>query len=262
MRLTPAIGRAADILDFVAGTPEPVAVATLAQQLRIPRNSVYEIVHTLVVRGYLRLGDDGRVRLGLRLFELGSAYAASLDLLTVARPIVSDVVSECNETTHLAILDGRHVVYLIKQESTRPVRVLSQVGGRIPAHATAVGKTLLAFMPRDEALRRLAAEPLEHLTQNTITDVGELITHLDQAVRDGYSTDNEESSPEVCCVAAPVRDRSGSVVGALSISAPRSRISKSRRDELAALVMRSAAALSQRLGCPTGALTAKPLLEY
>ena len=258
MRLTPAIGRAADILDFVARTPEPVAVATLAQGLGIPRNSVYEIVHTLVVRGFLRLGDDGRLRLGLRLFELGNAYAASLDLLPTARPIVSDVVSECNETTHLAILDGRHVVYLIKQESTRPVRVLSEVGGRIPAHATAVGKTILAYMAREEAVRRLTTESLERLTPNTITDVGELLAQLDQTVRRGYATDNEESSPEVCCVAAPVRDRSGGVIGALSISAPRSRISSSRRDELVSLVMRSAKALSQGLGCPVDTDTAMP----
>lgn len=248
MRLTPAIRRAADILDFVATSHDDASIVAIARTLGIPRNSAYEIVHTLSTLGFLQMSGDGRIRLGLRLFELGSAYAASLDLLAEAQPIVSAIVAACNETTHLAVLDDRHVVYLIKRESTLPVRVLSVVGGRIPAHATAVGKAVLAHMPRDEAVRLLRSRPLERLTPNTITDVDLLIAQLDDTVKRGYSTDEEESSPEVCCVAAPVRDRSSRVVAGLSISAPRSRMPDARRGELAALVMESAAELSARLG--------------
>jgi IclR family transcriptional regulator, KDG regulon repressor len=248
MRLTPAVTRAADMVDLIAAAGEPLSVATLARELGIPRNTAHEIANTLVARRLLRALGDGRLGLGLRLFELGSAYAATLDLLTEARPVVEEVVGACNETTNLSVLNGRHVVYLIKRESSRPVRAISVVGGRIPAHATAVGKSILATLPLDEVVRRLGDGPLERLTPGTITDVRALVRQLAEVVERGYAIDEEESSPEVCCVAACIRDRTGAAVGGMSISAPRSRMTPERREELAALVIGATDRLSRRLG--------------
>lgn len=248
MRLTPAVTRAADMLDLLADHGQPMSVAALARELGIPRNATYEIANTLVARRLLRSLDDGRVGLGLRLFELGSYYASTLDLLTEAGPVVEDVVRECNETTNLSVLDGRHVVYLIKRDSSRPVRAISAVGRRIPAHATAVGKAILAALPREEVQRRLGGGPLERLTSSTVTDVDVLMRQLEETVARGYAVDDEESSPEVCCVASHIRDRTGAVVGGMSISAPRSRMGQARRAELADLVIRATSELSRRLG--------------
>jgi IclR family transcriptional regulator, KDG regulon repressor len=248
MRLTPAVVRAVDVLDAVAGSGEPLRVSALAQALDVPRNTAYELVNTLAARNLVHLDSDGRVRLGFHLFELGSVYAQSLDLFNEARPIVRDVVRACNETTHVAMLDGRHAVYLIKEEGTQSVRILSAVGRRVPAHGTAVGKAILAFRPREETLARLKGARLETLTPNTITDLDALLAELDRTVERGYSTDNEESSPEVCCVAAPIRNEQDEVVAGISIAAPRSRMSARRRKELARLVMGAAEHLSRRLG--------------
>lgn len=251
MRSVAAVDRACSILDLVARASEPPRVSAIAIRLGIPRNTTYELIGTLCGQGFLELGVDGRVKLGFRLFELGSAYAQSLDLIREARAVAHDVASRCNETCHVAQLEGREVVYLVKEEGNQLVRMASAVGRRLPAHGTGVGKVLLAHLPRTELLQRLSGVQLEQMTPNTITDLNELVAELNQIAARGYATDKEESTPDVRCVAAPVRDDRGEVVAAMSISVPAARMDARRQGELVAEVMEAAAQLSRRLGSPS-----------
>jgi len=146
------------------------------------------------------------------------------------------------------MLDGRHTVYLIKEEGTQSLRNLSAVGRRVPAHGTAVGKAILAFQPREETLRRLEGAHLERLTANTITDIGALLLDLDKTVERGYSIDDEEGHIEVCCLGVPIRNDHGAVVAGLSITTHRTKMTPSRRDELARLLIAARDQLSRRLG--------------
>jgi IclR family transcriptional regulator, KDG regulon repressor len=223
-------------------------VSTLARELGLPRNTAYELVNTLVSRNLVHLDSDGCLRLGFHLFELGSVYAQTLDLFNEARPIVRELVRASNETSHVAMLDGRHTVYLIKEEGTQSLRNLSAVGRRVPAHGTAVGKAILAFQPREETLRRLAGAHLERLTANTITDIDTLLLDLDKTVERGYSIDDEEGHIEVCCLGVPIRNDHGAVVAGLSITTHRSKMTPSRREELARLLIAARDQLSRRLG--------------
>lgn len=248
MRYSPALVRACDILDAVAQSAEPPRVSALARDLGLPRNTAYELVNTLVSRNLVHLDSDGCLRLGFHLFELGSVYAQSLDLFNEARPIVRELVRASNETSHVAMLDGRHTVYLIKEEGTQSLRNLSAVGRRVPAHGTAVGKAILAFQPREETLRRLDGAHLERLTANTITDIDALLIDLDKTVERGYSTDDEEGHIEVCCLGVPIRNDRGVVIAGMSITAHRSHMTPNRRAELARLLMGARDQLSRRLG--------------
>jgi DNA-binding IclR family transcriptional regulator len=205
-------------------------------------------VNTLVSRNLVHLDSDGCLRLGFHLFELGSVYAQTLDLFNEARPIVHELVRASNETSHVAMLDGRHTVYLIKEEGTQSLRNLSAVGRRVPAHGTAVGKAILAFQPREETLRRLEGAHLERLTANTITDLDTLLLDLDKTVERGYSIDDEEGHIEVCCLGVPIRNDHGAVVAGLSITTHRSKMTPTRRDELARLLIAARDQLSRRLG--------------
>jgi DNA-binding IclR family transcriptional regulator len=240
--------RACDILDAIASSVEPPRVSELARDLRLPRNTAYELINTLASRNLVQLDTDGRLRLGFHLFELGSVYSQSLDLFNEARPIVRELVRASNETAHVAMLDGRHVVFLVKEEGTQSVRNLSAVGRRVPAHGTAIGKAMLAFQPREETLRRLNGAQLERLTPNTITDLDALLADLDKTVERRYSTDDEESNPDVCCLGAPIRNEHGVVIAGLSIAAHRTRMTPTRREELAQLVIRAGDYLSRRMG--------------
>ena len=129
--------------------------------------------------GWLEFDEEGRrYRLALRMWELGQTYMRAADLATRARPFMQQVTAELEETTQLAILDGRYNVYIAKVDGPQPLVLASQVGRRLEAHATGLGKVLLAWLSPDELLVRIGDTPLERLTKSTITSVPRLQAEL------------------------------------------------------------------------------------
>jgi DNA-binding IclR family transcriptional regulator len=185
----------------------------------------------------------------MRLFQLGSVFADQLDLAHEAREAAQTVAADCDETVHVAVLDGADVVYIAKVDSTHPVRMVSAAGRRLPAHCTGVGKMLLAGLTRDALDARCPRDrELPGMTPRSITSPARLRAHLDDIRESGLSYDECESNEAVFCVAAPVYDHTGETVAAMSISAPSIRWNDERRDEWSGLIRRGAAELSQRLG--------------
>ena len=249
-RAVPAVIRALDILElFLDG--ETLTAPEITGRLGLPRTTVHELVHTLADRNYLSTAPDrpGHYRLGMRVFQLGGVFAGQLDLAREGQAVASDVAARCDETVHVAVLEGTEVVYVSKVDSTQPVRMVSAVGRRLPAHCTAVGKMLLAMLPAEAlAARYPGRTPLAAMTPNSITSVAALKKHL-ATVRDaGVAYERCESNDAVACVAAPVRDHEGEVVAAMSISVPVLRWDEERAEQLTRVVRDGAAALSTRLG--------------
>jgi IclR family transcriptional regulator, KDG regulon repressor len=250
-RIVPAVARAFDILEAFLSGAGPLSVPELAARLRLPRSSAHELVNTLAARGYLHALEDqpNKFILGLRVFELGSIYAAGLDLPREGRHVARVVSAACNETVHLAVLDQTEVVYIAKVDSTQAVRMVSAVGRRLPAHCTAVGKMLLSGLSDQELIARYAhAKPLAAMTLNSITSLVRLRRELAVIRARGLAFDDCESNIDVRCVAAAVYDRDGQMAAAMSISVPVARMRPKRREELAALVKQGAQDLSRRLG--------------
>ncbi len=257
-RAVPAVSRALDILELFLDR-SALSAPQITEKLDLPRTTVHELVTTLVDRGYLEAvsGAPTRFRLGMRLFQLGSQFADRLDLVREAQDAAGDVAAACDETVHVAVLDGTTVVYVAKVDSTHPVRMVSAVGRRLPAHCTAVGKALLAALPPASVEARYAGSGgLARLTPRSITSRARLRDHLAE-VRDlGLAYDDCESNDDVRCVAAPVRDHHDVVVAALSISVPTLRWDDERKRTWSELVQRSADRLSGQLGHrPPGAMT-------
>lgn len=256
----PALGgvksatRVLEIFELLVQHPRGLSLSEICGALALPKSSGHALLMTLARRGYLREGYRERTyRLGPALFEIGSAYIASTDLLTDGQAIVSEVARACNETVHLAVLDGADVLYVVKEEGTRPIRMVSAVGKRFPAHGTGVGKILLAALDAAALAARFPdGQPLAALTPRTITDPQVLRAELAEIRARGYALDFEESTPGLCCVAAPVYDATGDTVAGMSISVPSAYFSPARRDELLALVQAQAKRLSQILGFPAG----------
>jgi IclR family transcriptional regulator, KDG regulon repressor len=217
----------------------------------LPRTTVHELVTTLTERSYL-IGEPGqptRYRLGMRLFQLGNVFADQLDLSQEALLVAREVAAACDETVHVAVLDGTDVVYITKVDSTHPVRMVSAVGRRLPAHCTGVGKMLLtALTPEAFEARFPADRKLSAMTPDSITSPARLRTHLEEIRAQGLSYDNCESNESVCCVAAPVYDQTGAMVAAISISVPILRWDSTRREQWSELVGHGARRLSDRLG--------------
>ncbi|MEU8661724.1 IclR family transcriptional regulator, partial [Actinoplanes philippinensis] len=220
-RVVPAVIRALDILELFLDRPE-LSAREVIERLDLPRTTVHELLVTLVERAYLVVvpGQPVRYRLGMPLFQLGSAFAGRLDLVREAQSVARDVAAACDEAVHVAVLDGASVVYLVKVDSTHPVRMVSGVGLRLPAHCTAVGKVLLADLDRASLDTVLAKGPLAGMTPASITDPDRLRAELDEVRAGGLAVDMGESDTAMRCVAAAVRDHSGAAVAAMSVSAP------------------------------------------
>lgn len=250
-RLVPAVTRALDILELFLDGDGTLSAPDIVRKLQLPRTTVHELVTTLAARKYLApvAGEPGRYRLGVRPYQLGARYAEHLDLAAEGQQVARTIAETCDETVHVAILEDTDVIYIAKVDSTHAVRMVSAAGRRLPAHCTSVGKMLLASLPEQELAARLPdGAGLTAMTPNSITDPAVLRETLAGIRSRGVAVESRESNPDVSCVAAPVRDRTGQVVAALSISVPMIRWSRDRQAELERLAVKGAADLSERLG--------------
>jgi IclR family transcriptional regulator, KDG regulon repressor len=248
MRTVPALDRGLQILELVARTESPVKAGDIATLLGFPRSATYELVSTLKERGYLTQDRDGAVGLGPQLFALGSRYGQSLDLAHVAQEIATSIRDQCHETVQVGTLEGREVLYIARADPERLVRLVSQVGRRLPAHCTALGKVLLAQLSPGELDERLGGIDLEALTPQSITQPEALRAELLRTRAEGLGRDDRESNPEVRCVAAPAWDATGRCAAAISISVPTERMTPEHAADLTGLVREAARILSGRLG--------------
>lgn len=249
-----SVKRALEILELFLDRPRSLSVPDIIARLGLPRTTAHELVHTLLESGYLARVEDQpyRFTLGLRVFELGSAYGAPLDLVTEGQKVAVKVSETCDETVQMAIRDGAEAVFIAKVDSSQMVRLVSTVGSRLPAHCTAVGKMLLSALS-DEELVTLYKDikQLPRMTPNSITSLKQLQQEMVQVRAHGFAYDDCESNLHVRCVAAPVYSHKGKMVSAMSISVPVMRMNAKRQAELAALVQRAAEDLSRRLGYGT-----------
>jgi len=248
MRVVPALDRGLEILQYVGAATGPVKASELAKELKIPRTAVYELINTLREREFIDQNSDGTVTLGPVLFTLGGKYAEQLDPTREAQSIASDLMRQCDETVQIGVLRGRNVLYVARADPNRLVRLVSAVGRQIPAHATAIGKALLAQLEPAELEALFRGVELEALTAQTITDVAELNRQLDAIRETGVAYDNGESNLEVTCVAVPVIDVAGKCIAAISTSTTLGRMTPDRSVELTEIVRGGASRLSARLG--------------
>lgn len=244
-----AIERAVSILNAFSPEDPELGVTELAERLGLHKSTVHRFMVNLDAAGLVeRNPRTGRYRLGLRIFELGGLVMQQMNLWDEALPFLEGLVHDTGETGHLAVLDGGEAIYIERVEARRALRVPSAIGRGYPAHATNLGKVLLADLAPEQVEQIVAERGLAAYTPHTITDPERLAGELERIRAVGYAVDNEEYDEGLRCIGAPVRDHSGHVVAALGIGGPATRIIPDRVDELAELVMTAARGLSRRLG--------------
>jgi len=248
----PAVEAALSILETL-GTVPSMGVTELARKLGLGKSSVYRLLATLARCGYVEKNpQNDRYQLTYRLFAVGSPAADRLGLREAAHPVMERLAAETGETVNLGVLDGTRVVNLHKVESRHLLRMHMEVGGGVPAHATALGKVLLAALEPSKLSERLGGRRLARLTRRTIGDRATLRRALARIRAQGFAIDDEECSLGLRCVAAPIRDHRGAVVAALSISGPSHRLPGEILSHLAETVQAAGQEVSQRLGFPMG----------
>jgi DNA-binding IclR family transcriptional regulator len=242
-----AVERAVGTLRVLAERPGGLTLAELTRATGVPGSTLLGILGSLGACQLVR-EDEGRYALDVGVLELGQAFSEGVDLTGQFFPIGRDLCAALDETVQLGVLSGADAVYIARHESTQPLRLVALVGRRLPAHASAVGKALMAQMDERELIGLLGDEPFQTVTERTLATYDELRRDLDAARRKGYAESREECIAGLHCISAPVFDRSGSAVAAISVSAPRFRMDRGRRGQVAAEVIGAAAELSQALG--------------
>lgn len=248
--LIQAVSHALDLLEQFHGEVDELGVTELSKRLKLHKNNVFRLLATLESRGYI---EQNRVtenyRLGLKTLELGQTFIKQMGLLRQSKPVLEALVSECNETTYVAILKDFNIIYLDAVETDMTVRVVPRVGSRLPAYCTAAGKIQIAYMSDEELENFLPSKELKRYTTNTITDRDALKNQLKTIAEQGYAVDNEELDVGVKCVSAPIRDYTRRIIGAVSISGPSMRFPDDRiNNELIPLVLKAGEEISSKLG--------------
>lgn len=225
-----------------------MGVTELARRLNLHKATVHRILSTLELEGFIQQSpENGKYRLGFRLFELGMLALEQINLTREALPFMQRLLEECRETVDLAVFDKGEMIYLEVLESPQPVKIAAKPGRRLPVYCTASGKAYLAYAG-EEAVAAVLAKGMEPCTPNTICDPVVFREDLRLTRERGYSVSNEEFEIGIKAVAAPVMNKDGRVVAVIAIAGPAYRLPPKRMIELGEAVRRTAQELSSHLG--------------
>ena len=219
--------KAFKILELFDDKDKELSATEIQNHLSYNKTSTFRIIKNLEDAGYLE--KDYRTlnyKLGLKIYQLGSLAEPQAIIRRITRPFLEKLNEECHETVHLAVLHKGEALYLDKIEGKKTIRVITRIGMKLPAHCSGVGKTLLSALSEDTLGKILTEKGLERFTDNTITELNDLKTELDQIRKQGYAIDNEEIEEGLKCVAAPLINSEGKVLAAISISAPGERFDR------------------------------------
>ncbi len=249
MDANPAVGHALDVLGLLARHTEPMAAAQIAGALGVPRSSTYRILATLSDRGYVsHLRESGRFGLGPAAYELGSAYRRQAPLQRIAAPLLARLVDQTTHNSHLAILHGRDVLYVVEERAAGRPRLVTDVGVRLPAELTASGLAMLAALPRPQVL---ALYPDSSALVQRVGTGPRSLRQLRELLRDvrrrGYALESGTVTAGLASVAVAVLDHTGHPLAAVAVTYPGNAVDQPGRDRLVERVRRVAAALTARL---------------
>ncbi len=238
-----ALDRALDILDVIAAGGG-LTLSEIAARLGLAPSTVHRVLVTLAARGVAESDPMTQAwHVGPTAFRHGSAFMRRSGLVERARPLLRRLMEETGETANLGILNGDAVLFLSQAETHETIRAFFPPGTRSALHASGIGKALLAYVRPVDLARMLAGMRLERFTPMTLADAPALIEDLARIRRRGYALDNEERTPGMRCIAAPIFDLAGEAAAGISVSGPTLRMS----DERLAAISRAVVAAGREL---------------
>ncbi len=245
-----SVRRALTIVDYLSehGTQAGLSLTDLADGLQMNKSTLLRLLTTL--QEFDLVERDPRnecYRLGLRTLHWAESCLGSMQIRRIAAPFLATLMETTRETIHLVTYENGRVVYIDKVDSPNTLRIVSRVGMHMPAHSTAVGKALLAYLPAS-AFNEVVERGLTPRTPRTLTSPQALLHNLQEVRQQGYALDDEENELEVRCAAAPLFDHQGNAIAAVSVSGPIHRVSSERLEALGLQARQTAEQISERLG--------------
>ncbi|HKV16096.1 MAG TPA: IclR family transcriptional regulator [Reyranella sp.] len=247
-----SLERGLDVLEAIAAEGGELGVRELARRCGLSPTIVQRLVTSLASRDYIEKNNDtARYRLGHRTLALGVTSEAAFDYVVAARRELERLAHDHHLNGFLSVLRGGRAIYLLAVQADGPVAIKVSPGSEMPLHSTGAGKVLLASLSDGEARKVLGARKLTAITPHTITDPAAIVALLPKVRRQGFALVNEENIPGVLSVGAPIRDRAGGVVAALSVAFPKYLDSGLTLSSAEPLVTAAALRVSRLLGMPS-----------
>lgn len=242
-----ALGKIVAVVEVVAHESR---LTRIASETGLPVSTVHRILQELVDVGWVTANNEHGYVLSSRLLAIGARASQGVRLLRVADPILRELRDATGQTVHLAVRHLDEMAYVAKLDGLHAYQMRSHVGLTIPMHCTAVGKAVLAGLPRDEVISIAERTGLPRRTRRTITDVDQLLKHLEKVRRDGFAYDNEENEARVRCIGAPVIGSGGNPAAGVSVSSLDVDLDGTNMHRYAKRVVATARELSLAIGAP------------
>ncbi len=218
--VVPALAQGLSILSLFSRDQLSLTAPEIAQKLSLPRATVFRLLHTLQLMGYIRREEDERhYSLGPALLSRGFEYLASLDLVEVAQPILQRLRDDTGLSAHMAVRDGREIVYVSRFPARTTIASSVNIGTRFPVHGTVMGRMMICEFSDAELAALFPTEPLPRFTEQTPTRLADLKALLVEDCKRGYAVSQSFFEHGVSSIAAPVRDGAGHIVAAVNITA-------------------------------------------
>lgn len=243
------VAKALTVLESLRGADQGLSLKEVSKTSKLPKTTAFRILFTLEQQGYVeKVSGNGCYRLSTKIMEFGVEKADHRRLKELARPVMQRLLTEFQETVNLGVIEQEEVLYIDVLESPHTFRLAAKVGARGSLHATSLGKAITAFQPEEAALAAVRGAGMAKFTDHTIVRLPDLQEELRLIRRRGYAVDEQESLDGVRCVAAPILDRDGQAVAAISVSGPSIRMTPAQVRNIAEMMIEGCSEISARLG--------------
>ena len=247
--IAPPVQRAVRLIRHVAEGNPVLNMSETAKTLKINRTTLLRLLHTLEVEGFVERRPNGAgFQIGLSLLEVGARALFSQDLVQVAVPVLTRLAETLQLSAHLGVLDGTDVLYLVRRTPNTPLASNIRAGSRLPAHATAMGRMLLAYMTPLEIKALYAGKELQRFSDHTSTTLEDLRAKAERDRHAGIAWSEAHFERGISSAAVPVFDFAGTPLGAINVSGPQAAFAQARRETIGAALRLAGAEISRRLG--------------
>lgn len=244
-----SLSRGITLLEHIGGAKQGIQLSDLALQMGLPVSTTHRLLNTLLSHQFVAHdADTGTWSIGVDAFRTGNAFLQQRDITAQSRPFLKQLVNASGETANLSIFEAGNAVIISQVQCKALMRMLSPIGGLMPLHASAIGKSFLSAMPEEQVMKLLGEQGLKPLTEHTYVTVEALLKDLELTRQRGYAIDDQEQDNDLRCVAANIYDENQEVVAAISVSGPDKRINDERLLEIAYLTRQTAADITAAIG--------------
>jgi Transcriptional regulator len=244
-----SVDRTLTILEVLSDYENGLGITEISERVELHKSTVHRLLNTLIYKGYIKQDKNtNKYGLTLKLFELGNKKVEKMDIVSISRPYLKELVEKTNEVVHLVVREGIEVMYVSKVEPQKSMKMYTRIGMRKPMYCTAMGKAMLSQMTEEEIEEIWNASDIKKLTDNTIVDLNKLKESLKDIRTKGYAMDEQEVEAGIRCVGTIVRDYKGEVCGGISLSSSIITFTEDKIEYFSKLVLEYASKISRELG--------------